>query len=145
MLVLFGVRLYLLDLGRGNILGVNAAHSNALAVDLQHDLGRLLAAQGEEFLQHYDDEIHGSVVVVEQPNLEHRRLLDLRLLGFKNRVFTLPERHAESALNSSPRLIFSPKPGNYQVVTSHHEIGLYLTSRYGWPRKSTGCLASDLP
>jgi hypothetical protein len=41
----------------------------------QHDLGRQLAIQVKKHLEHFDDEIHRCVVIVEQNHLVHRRRL----------------------------------------------------------------------
>ena len=59
----------------------NAANAHAMAMDMQHDLDRILAALGEEFLQNMDDELHRRVVVVEQ-----QYFVEGRLLGFCTRA-----------------------------------------------------------
>lgn len=92
--MLLGVRLYLLDFGCGNIPGKYTADAHAVAMDLEHDLGRPFATQREKPLQDRYDEIHRSVIVVEQQHLEHRWWFGLGTLRLKDGVFTLPGRHA---------------------------------------------------
>ncbi len=64
-------------LGLGDIVGENAADADSVAMDVEHDLDRLLAALVEDLLQDVDDELHRRVVVVEQEHLVHARLLGL--------------------------------------------------------------------
>ncbi|MNC95596.1 hypothetical protein D3C83_127540 [compost metagenome] len=64
--MLFCVRLYLFDFGCRDILWIDAANAYSLAVHLQHDLRRFFPAQREELLQYGNDEIHRSIVVVQQ-------------------------------------------------------------------------------
>src|SRR5215470_10249727 len=68
-------------LGLRHLVGVDAANPNAAAVDMQHDLGRILAILVEETFEHMHDELHRRVVVIEQEDLVHRGLLGLGL-GF---------------------------------------------------------------
>src|SRR3954469_13740826 len=98
MLVLLGVRPYLLHFGCSDILWIDAADPHALTVHLQHDLGRPFAAQEEEFLQNENDEIHGGIVVVQEQHLEHRRWLGPAFLSLQDRVFAAPCRHASIKL-----------------------------------------------
>ncbi len=65
------------DLGFGDVIGENAADADAVAVDVEHDLHRLLAVLVEDLFQDVDDEFHRRVVVVEQEHLVHARLLGL--------------------------------------------------------------------
>ena len=64
---------HLIDLGRGDVSGVDAADAAPVVVDLQHDLRRGLEVLVEILLQHHDDELHRRVVVVEQDHLVHLR------------------------------------------------------------------------
>src|SRR5260370_9954034 len=73
MLVLARVVDRLCDLRLGHFVGIDTTNSHALLMDVQHDLGRLFAVLLEDVLQHVDDELHGSVVVVEHQHLIHRR------------------------------------------------------------------------
>ena len=64
-------RKHLLDLGRSHVAGVGTAHASTIEVDAQHDLGSSFAVFTKKLLQHDDDELHGSVVVVEHDHLVH--------------------------------------------------------------------------
>src|SRR4051812_48001128 len=66
-------------LGFGDLVGVDAADTNAPLVDMQHDAGRFLAALGKKPFEDVHDKLHRRVVVVQHQNLVHRRLLRLRL------------------------------------------------------------------
>ena len=66
MLVLFGVRFYLLHLGGGDVPRIDAADTFALTMDLEHHYRRLLAVHGKELLKHDDDKVHGREIVVQQ-------------------------------------------------------------------------------
>ena len=54
-----------------------AANAHAVAMDMQHNFDRVLAALGEEFLQDMNDEFHRRVIVVEQKHLVEGGLLGL--------------------------------------------------------------------
>ena len=75
MLVLARVIHRLRHLGLGDLVGVDAAHTHALLMDVQHDLGRFFAVLLEDVLQDVDDELHRRVIVVQHQYLVHRRLL----------------------------------------------------------------------
>lgn len=83
MLVLAGVCNNLFNLGRGDVLGVDPANSHSLAMDLKHDLRGLFPAQREERLQNGDNELHWSVIVVEENDFKKGRGLELAFLGLK--------------------------------------------------------------
>src|SRR5258705_2249794 len=93
MLVLSRVCRHLLHFGGRDIVRVNPAYTDALAMHLQHHLGGPLARHAEELLQHHDDELHRRVVVIEQHDLEHRRRLQLAALRLQYGV-VLVLRHA---------------------------------------------------
>lgn len=83
MLVFVGVCNNLFNFGRGDVLGIDPANSNSLAMDFQHDLCGLFPAQREEHLQHGDNELHWSVIVVENYDFEKGRGLEPAFLGLK--------------------------------------------------------------
>src|SRR5687768_4098935 len=93
MLVLPRVCRHLLHLGGGDVAGIDPADADAFPVHLQHDLGGALPAHAEKLLQHYHDELHRRVVVVQQHDLEHRGRLQLAALGLQYGV-VLVLRHA---------------------------------------------------
>src|SRR5258708_18900471 len=70
---------HLSHLGLRHLVSEHPAYADTAAVYVQHDPGRLLARLGEEPLQNVNDELHGSVVVVQHEDLVHRRFLRLRL------------------------------------------------------------------
>ena len=112
MLMLLRVRPHLLHFRCGNILGVDAAYSHTFAVYLEHDLRGPLTAQGENPLQHQNDEVHRCVIVIQKQNLEHRRRFGPAFLGLKDRVFALPRRHTEKRLIHGFTGYFGRYPGN---------------------------------
>src|SRR3990170_7308982 len=93
VLVPAGIRRHLLNLGAGDVVRIDAAHADAFAVHLQHDLRGALARHAEELLQHHHHELHRRVVVIEQHDLEHRRRLQLAPLRLEQSV-VLELRHA---------------------------------------------------
>jgi hypothetical protein len=83
MLVLARVSNNLFNLGRGDVLGVDPANPHSLAMDLKHDLCGLFPTQREERLQNGDNELHWSVIVVEENDFEKGRGLELAFPGLK--------------------------------------------------------------
>ena len=65
VLVLTGVGRDLGDLGFGNLESEHAAHAFALGMNLQHNARRRRSIHTEDMLQHVDDELHRSVIVVQ--------------------------------------------------------------------------------
>ena len=63
-------------LGAGHVVREDPGHAPALVVDLEHQVGGLLAGLVEQHLEHPDDELHGRVVVVEEDDRVHGRALD---------------------------------------------------------------------
>jgi len=66
MLAFPGVLIDLHSLGLGNVTGEQPANGPSLCMDGQHDLGRQLTIQVKKHLEHFDNEIHRGVVIVEQ-------------------------------------------------------------------------------
>ena len=60
----------LLDLGGGDVMGIDAANTATGAMHLQHDNRSLLAIHVEEFLQYDHYEIHRRVIVIKQYDTE---------------------------------------------------------------------------
>jgi hypothetical protein len=85
MLMLTSKRGDLLNLGRGDVPGKDAAYPHALSVDLEHDSRGTFAIHAEIFLQDDDDEIHRRVVVVQQHDLVEGGRTRARPLGFQTR------------------------------------------------------------
>src|SRR4029077_7752441 len=94
----------------GDVLGVDPANSHALAMDFEHDLGRLLPCHGKETLQHDDDEFHRGVVVVQKDHLEKGRRFELGLLGLEQSAFSHPGCH--TLLNLCQKLPTVNPPGS---------------------------------
>ena len=63
----------------GDFVGENAALPDAVMMNVQHDLGRGLDILLEEFLEHVNDELHRSVVVVQNQHAIEVGPLRLRL------------------------------------------------------------------
>ena len=91
--MLTGERYHLFDFCGGYIPGINATHSHALTMYLEHDLCRLLAIQQEKLLQNHDHEVHGSVIVIEQHNFKERGSFDLTLLCLNYCTVFYSRRH----------------------------------------------------
>ena len=56
-------------LGFSNLVGIDAANTDAFVVDVKHNSGRVLLALVEEALQNEDNELHRREVVVQKKNL----------------------------------------------------------------------------
>src|SRR5579875_1269651 len=66
-------------LGFGNLVSIDAAHTNPAAMHVQHDARRFLPALIEEPLQDMNDELHRRVVVIQHKHFVHRRFFGFRL------------------------------------------------------------------
>src|SRR5579872_1561827 len=65
------------DLGHfrlSNLVSVNAAHSDASAMNVQHDTRGFLTRLLKKSFEDMNDKLHGRVVVVQHQHLVHRRL-----------------------------------------------------------------------
>ena len=93
MLMLPRKRGDLLDFRGGNISWKDPTYTHAFPMDFEHDLGRLFAAQRKKCLQYRNDEIHRSVIVVQQQNFKQARGLNLAFLDLKERVIASACRH----------------------------------------------------
>ena len=79
------------DLGFGHLVGEHATHADTVLMHVKHDPSRIFARLGEETLQHVNDELHRSVIVVQDKNAIQRRLLRLGLdLGDDRRPGAAP-------------------------------------------------------
>lgn len=67
------------DLGLRHILGEDTADPNPARVDVKHHLSGFFLAHAEKVLQHDDDEIHGSEIIIQQDDFVQRRPLQFRL------------------------------------------------------------------
>src|SRR5262245_57373585 len=85
MLMLPGVRIDLSDLGLRDLVGVDAADTLPPGMYLEHDPRGLGPIHTEDPLQHIDDELHRSVVVVQQDNPEQWRSLEARARLLRDR------------------------------------------------------------
>ena len=61
-----------------HFLGENAADTHTVTMDMEHDLDRVVPRLVEEPLQNMNDELHRSVVVVQDQDL-----VEARPLGFR--------------------------------------------------------------
>ncbi len=68
----------LCDLCLGNFVGENSADTDAVAMNLKHDMYRLVAPFVEKAFQYMHDELHWRVVVVQQQHLVQTRPLRFR-------------------------------------------------------------------
>src|SRR5574343_278624 len=94
MLVLTCICDDLLDLGGCDVPWENAAHTNALSVDFEHDPCCLFTVFAKEFLDHGHHEVHRGEVVVKEHDFEQGWRFDPRYLSFKDRFFLLFDDHA---------------------------------------------------
>ena len=83
----------LLNLGRGDVPGKDAAYPHALSVDLEHDSRGTFAIHAEIFLQDDDDEIHRRVIVIQQQDLVHRWRTSPCPLCFQNEIILFSGAH----------------------------------------------------
>src|SRR5690606_23775977 len=75
------------DLGFGHLVWIDSTLTNPSLVNVVHDARCLLARLVEDLLEHEDDELHRSVVVVEQQDPVEIGTLRLRVgLGSNDRV-----------------------------------------------------------
>src|SRR6476660_4350209 len=70
---------HLRDLGLGDLIGEHATLPDTVMVDVEHDLGGGFSILLKEPLKDVNDELHRSVVVVEDQNAIEVRALGLRL------------------------------------------------------------------
>src|ERR1044072_6207809 len=112
MLVLPRIGVHLGHLRLSDLVGVDAAHALAPGMHFEHDSRGLGPIHTEDPLQHIDDELHRSVVVVQQNDPEKRRPLELgpRLLSDRSllRVFLLVGH-----LAPPPRDSLAPAPPRF--------------------------------
>src|SRR5690606_24046517 len=101
MLVLAGIAAYLLDLRRGDIPRVKTTDAAPLAMHGQHHLNCLLTSHSEKLLQDHHDKLHGSEIVVQQQDLEHRRRLGASLLALEDCRWIIGARHVATTILSS--------------------------------------------
>src|SRR5437016_2760715 len=82
------------NLGFGYLVCEDAANPDPVAVNVQHDLNRLLTRLVEETLQNVNDKLHRGVVVVQQQHLVEAGPLRFgpRLRGHTGRRATCPGR-----------------------------------------------------
>ena len=111
---LFGRAVHLRHFRLRDVQYVDPAHAESSIVNREHDGGRLGWALLENLLQHRDDELHRSVIVVVQNHLVTRRPRDLgpgrgrhatlatRIASLRIAVFR-PPRVAHGCENSGER------------------------------------------
>jgi len=54
---------HLRHLGLGDLVGEDAALSDSMMMDVEHDLRRSLGILLEELFQHQNDEFHGTIIL----------------------------------------------------------------------------------
>jgi hypothetical protein len=62
----------------GHFVGENAAFTDAVVMDMQHDSGRRFVVLVEELLQHVHHELHRGVVVIQNQHAIEARTFGLR-------------------------------------------------------------------
>jgi hypothetical protein len=77
MLVLTGEVHDLRHFGFCDLVGEHTAKPDTAAVDMQHDLRRLLAILAKEAFENVNDKLHWSVVVIQHIDFVHRWLFGL--------------------------------------------------------------------
>src|ERR1700692_1617606 len=90
MLMLSRVRDHLSHLGLRNLISKDPADSFTLGMHLQHNASCFGAVHCKEALQDIDDELHRSVVVIDQQNLIEGRALELRRRFFDDQASSIP-------------------------------------------------------
>jgi len=65
------------DFCLSNLERIDPAHAHTVAMDVQHHIHGLFAILAEDLFQDVNDELHRSVVVVQQQHLVERRLFRL--------------------------------------------------------------------
>jgi hypothetical protein len=68
---LVGCILHLVNLGGGDVLGVNATDTFAVKMNFEHDLGCRFAVFAEKLLQNSHNKLHGCEVIVQHDHLVH--------------------------------------------------------------------------
>src|SRR5262249_52987254 len=63
---------HLRSLGLRLVAGKHPTLTHSLTVGLEHDTNSILVLEFKYFLQDVHDELHGRVVIVQEPNLESR-------------------------------------------------------------------------
>src|SRR5690606_11894554 len=86
MLMLAGVGGHLSDLGFGDLERKHAADALSLGMNFEHDARRRRPIHCKNALEYVDDELHRSVVVVQQYDLVQRRAFELRLRFLCNQL-----------------------------------------------------------
>ena len=87
----------------GDLIGIETAYPHSVLMDMEHDDSCLFPPLVEEPLQHMDDKLHRSVVVVEEKNLVERGLLRFGL------------RLRDDAGTNAPVLITAPPVVRHSV------------------------------
>jgi hypothetical protein len=77
MAILFGEIHHLRHLGFRDFIGEDTAYPDALLVDMEHHLRRLIGVHLEKSLEDMHDKFHRRIVVVEQQHFILARLLSL--------------------------------------------------------------------
>src|SRR3981189_2321417 len=90
MLMLSRIRDHLSHLGLCNLISKDPTDSFALGMHLQHNASCFRAVHGKEALQDVDDELQGSVVVIDQHYLIEWRALELRRRLFDDQARPVP-------------------------------------------------------
>src|SRR3982074_981471 len=85
MLMLSRVRDHLSHLGLRNLISKHPRDSFTFGMHLEHNASCFGSVHGKEALQDIDDELHGSVVVIDQHNL-----IEWRGVGFWGRPLPHP-------------------------------------------------------
>src|SRR5579862_8662778 len=60
-------------LGFGDLVGIDTALPYSMLMDMEHYVGRLLPAFLKKLLEHKNDELHGSVIVIQEQHAIQRR------------------------------------------------------------------------
>jgi hypothetical protein len=55
----------------GDLIGKNAAETDAAPVNMQHDTGRFFAILAKKLFKHVNDELHRGVIVVQHQDFIH--------------------------------------------------------------------------
>ena len=78
------------NLGFRNFVRINTTHPLTACMNMKHYLGCFLTAHAEEMLQDLNDELHRSIVVVQENDFVKTRLLKLgtRLFYSKATILT---------------------------------------------------------
>lgn len=90
MVALAGIIIHLIHLTFRNVPRIDPANTLAARMHMQHYLGGLISIHSEKNLEHFNNKLHGRVVVIQQHHPIERRLFDLWGSRFDRQPIIMP-------------------------------------------------------